>query len=147
MLDAAGAIHEFPIRVYYEDTDAGGVVYYANYLRFAERARTEMLRRLGHAQSALMEDAGEGDAGVVFAVRRCEIDYLRSARLDDALLVRSRLVEMGGASLKFDQEVVREDTPLARLKVRIACIRLHDGRPARLPAQLRSALMSYVNEG
>jgi acyl-CoA thioester hydrolase len=135
---AAGVIrdgvHIWPVRVYFEDTDVGGVVYYANYLRFAERARTEMLRCLGVPHSEMM-----ARDGLVFAVRRCEVDYFRPARLDDALEVRTRPVEIGAASLWLDQQVMRDGDELARLRVCLACI-TDSGRPARLPPRLRSAL-------
>ena len=88
------SVFEWPVRVYYEDTDAGGVVYYANYLKYLERARTEWLRHLGFGQDTLMRDAG-----IVFAVRRVEIDYLLPARFDDALLVELEIEEIGRASL------------------------------------------------
>lgn len=129
-----GRAHVFPLRVYYEDTDSGGVVYYANYLRYAERARTEMLRDAGIEQRALMEADG-----IVFAVRRCEVDYLRPARLDDALEVVTRNLEFEGASLWAEQVVRRGSEELARLRLRIACVGA-GGRPARLPANLRTAL-------
>ena len=126
-------VHRWPIRVYYEDTDAGGIVYHAAYLRYAERARTEMLRAIGFDHVSLARDAG-----VLFAVRRVEIDYLRSARLDDQLVVRTRIAAVRGASLDLDQEIQGGDGPLARLLVRLALLdRRH--RPVRLPAMLRSA--------
>ena len=96
----------WPVRVYYEDTDAGGVVYYANYLRFLERARTEWLRALGFEQDALARDAG-----VIFAVRRVEVDYLKPARFNDALTVHARIAERGRASLVFAQEVIALGRP------------------------------------
>ena len=130
----AGGRHVFPLRVYYEDTDAGGIVYYANYLRFAERARTEMLRALGCEPAAL--GAREG---IAFAVRRCEIDYLRPARLDDALEVHTGNLRLGGASLWADQVVRRGGDELVRLRLRLACIG-REGRPARLPETVRAAL-------
>ena len=103
---AAGAIadgvHVLPLRVYYEDTDASGVVYYANYLRFIERGRTEMLRLLGVCHRAL--DAG---AGIAFAVRRCEIDYLAPARLDDEIEVHTAIAAVGGATIEARQSVRR----------------------------------------
>lgn len=133
MSDAARE-HSFPVRVYYEDTDAGGVVYYANYLRFAERARTELLRELGFDHTALLRDEG-----LVFAVRGCEAEYLRPARLDDLLEVRSRFVEATGASLWLDQTVTRDGETLVELKLRLVCLRA-DGRPARLPSVLRMAI-------
>lgn len=129
-------VHVFPIRVYYEDTDAAGIVYYANYLRFAERARTELLRLLGVEHSQL----GIGQ-GLSFAVSRCNIDYLKPARLDDALEVHTTLTMVGRASLSAEQIVKREGADLARLALRIAVIdRL--GRPARLPLELRNLLVN-----
>lgn len=128
--------HVFPIRVYYEDTDAAGIVYYANYLKFAERARTEMLRQRGFDHREL--DAKDG---VAFAVRSCNADYLLPARLDDALEVRTRVTHIGGASLEADQDIARDDAILTRLKVRLACIN-RAGRPARIPAAILAAFRS-----
>jgi acyl-CoA thioester hydrolase len=123
------------LRVYYEDTDAGGVVYYANYLRFAERARTEMLRRRGIESSTLM-----AEDGVAFAVRRCAADYLRPARLDDRLEVRTRLLAVGGASLDLEQRIVREDgTEAVRLDLTLACM-TGAGKAARIPAKVLGRL-------
>jgi acyl-CoA thioester hydrolase len=87
--------HHHPIRVYYEDTDAGGVVYYANYLRFAERARTEFMREAGADHAGMLRDTG-----LSFFVRRCEVDYLKPARLDDFLQVETQIINVGGASLE-----------------------------------------------
>lgn len=133
-----GVEHVLPIRVYYEDSDAAGIVYYANYLRFAERGRTEFLRLLGIDQTALREREG-----LVFAVRRAEVDYFQPARLDDAVEVRSRLVEVGGASVSALQRVLRGGRPLASLSVKVACLFLADGRPARLPLGVRQTLAPY----
>ncbi|HEY5209009.1 MAG TPA: tol-pal system-associated acyl-CoA thioesterase [Stellaceae bacterium] len=119
--------HLFNLRVYWEDTDAGGVVYHANYLKFAERARTEMLRHLGIEQDRL-----RAETGLMFMVRRLVAEYLRPARLDDELTVATQLKHLGGASLDLDQEVRRADHALVRLALRIACIG-GDGKPARLP--------------
>jgi acyl-CoA thioester hydrolase len=135
----ADGAHLFPVRVYYEDTDAAGLVYYANYLKFAERARTEMLRRLGIAQQRLRDETGLG-----FVVRRCTAEYLLPARLDDDLIVATRLATLGAATLDLDQEVRREDDTLVRLALRIAAIG-RNGRPRRLPPGLRAALLS-LNE-
>lgn len=137
-------LHVFPVRVYIEDTDAAGVVYYSNYLRFTERARTEMIRLFGLGQSRLM--AGEAGFPLVFAVTRCESDYVRPARLDDALHVHTRLTALNGASLAFDQAVVRDGMTLMRCKVRVACIRLDTRRPARIPGDVRTILKDFVNE-
>jgi acyl-CoA thioester hydrolase len=127
--------HRLAVRVYYEDTDAGGIVYHASYLRFAERARTEMLRELGVDHIRL--HAGEG---LIFTVRRCVVDYLAPARLDDLLEVRTRVARVGGASLDLVQEVLREDRLLARLELKLALLG-RDLRPARVPAALRASLV------
>jgi len=130
-------VHWWPIRVYYEDTDAGGIVYYANYLKFAERARTEMMRELGTSHSEMIE-AEEAS----FAVARCEVDYLKSARLDDLLQVRTRIVEVGGATLDALQVVRRDEDDVARLRIRLACLN-RDGRARRIPASVRAALIRF----
>ena len=153
-----GAEHIYRLRVYFEDTDAAGVVYYANYLRMAERARTEMMRLLGadHAGMVGAEEAHHlgpralgadhagmvRDDGLVLAVRDCAIAYLAPARLDDVLEIRSRLVEIGGASLRARQTVHRDGDTLARIDLRLACVTAI-GRPARLPSRLRSALAGF----
>ena len=129
-------VHRFPIRVYYEDTDAAGIVYYANYLKFAERARTELMRQSGtdHRELALRFDA-------VFTVSRCEIEYLKPALLDDLLTVETRVQEVGAAVIRLDQRVSRGEELLARLRLRIACVS-RSGRPQRLPEPVRTALNS-----
>ncbi len=126
--------HIFALRVYYEDTDAGGIVYYANYLRFAERARTEMIRDLGIRNPEL-----HARHGAAFAVRRCNADYRRPARLDDLLAVHTRLTAVGGASVDAVQVVRRDDEELVRLDVRLAYMTA-DGRATRLPKDVRGAL-------
>jgi acyl-CoA thioester hydrolase len=132
-----GEVHRFPLRVYYEDTDAAGIVYYANYLRFAERGRTELMRSLGFAHAALRRDAG-----MVFAVRRCSADYRAPAFLDDALVVETRLARLGGASIGLDQRVRRDDRELVILAVEIVCLAA-TGRPARLPRELAAAFATF----
>lgn len=121
----------WPVRIYWEDTDAGGVVYYANYLKFLERARTEWLRALGIEQTELVERDG-----VLFVVRRVEADYLRPARFNDALTVECRLVEVGRASMVMDQAVRRGDALLLTARVRAACVSAGPLRPARIPAHI-----------
>lgn len=121
-------IFDWPVRVYWEDTDAGGVVYYANYLKFLERARTEWLSALG-----LEQDHLAADAGVLFVVRRVEADYLRPARFNDRLLVRSHLSELGRASLVMAQEVLRGSERLLTARVQVACVEPSGFRPARIP--------------
>jgi acyl-CoA thioester hydrolase len=136
----AAAEHRLAIRVYYEDTDAIGVVYHANYLRFAERARTEMLRRLGLEHRALRERFG-----LAFTVRRCLVDYLAPARLDDRLEVRTGLRRLGGASLDLEQRIVRDDRLLVRMDVRLALIS-PALRAVRLPRALIEALAPLRND-
>jgi acyl-CoA thioester hydrolase len=127
-------VHRLPLRVYYEDTDAAGIVYHANHLKFAERARTEMLRCLGLDHGTLRERLG-----LVFTVRRCLADYIAPARLDDRLLIETRLVREGGASLDLEQRVTRAGRLLVRLELRLALVSA-GLRAARLPAELRAAL-------
>jgi acyl-CoA thioester hydrolase len=134
-----GGAFLYPVRVYYEDTDAAGLVYYANYLKFAERARTEMLRRLGMGQERLRTESG-----LVFLVRRSTADFLLPARLDDDLVVRTLIAGLGAATLELDQEVRRDETALVRLAFQIAAVG-PSGRPQRLPPPLRAALLS-LNE-
>jgi len=131
------------MRVYYEDTDAIGIVYYANYLKFAERARTEMIRALGFEHRRAM-----AETGLTFAVRSCTVDYLLPARLDDEIVVRTRIDAVGGASLNMAQRVVRPDqgggeTGLVELSIRLACLD-RSQRPARMPADLRGAIAALV---
>jgi acyl-CoA thioester hydrolase len=125
----------WPVRVYYEDTDAGGVVYHANYLRYLERARTEGLRQLGYSQQQLRDAAG-----VLFVVVSCSIQFKQPARLDDLLEVRSNVRLTGAASLEFVQDIYRQgDAPvlLVTATVRVACLESASYRPSRLPASLR----------
>ncbi len=129
-----GGVHIMPIRVYYEDTDAAGMVYHANYLRYAERARTEMLRLAGIDHGTLRRDAG-----IVFTVRNCDIDYTAPARLDDDIEVHTRILDISGASIRAEQVVRRDNESLVRLVLRLACVG-ENGRPARLPTGLRDAL-------
>jgi len=138
MLDVVRpATHVHRVRVYYEDTDAGGIVYYANYLKYAERGRTEFLRELCGDDYARMLESGMG-----FVVRRCSVDYDRPARLDDLLEVHSQIVELGAASLSAKQVVRREDNELVRMLVDLACVD-RGGRPARIPPPLRQALEDF----
>jgi acyl-CoA thioester hydrolase len=125
-------VHHIELRVYYEDTDAAGIVYHANYLKFGERGRSDMLRRLGIGPRRLREEEG-----VEFAVRRCTIEYLGAARLDDLLTVETRLERVGAASLDIAHRIGRDGETLATLALLIACIG-PDGRARRLPRRLRA---------
>lgn len=125
--------HRHTFRVYYEDTDFGGVVYYANYLKFYERGRTEALRAAGVDQIALKE------AGLVFVVRRFEVDYLSPARFDDLLEVETGVTRLGGASAEMAQRILRGGETLSTARARVACMD-SQGRPARFPPEVRRAL-------
>jgi acyl-CoA thioester hydrolase len=118
----------WPVRVYYEDTDLGGVVYYANYLKFMERARTEWLRALGFEQTALARDHG-----VVFVVSSLAIEYLRPAAFNDELAVTVELETLGAAQIVLKQTVARAGKPLAAASVRIGCVNPATFRPVRIP--------------
>ena len=126
--------HRFTCRVYYEDTDLAGIVYYANYLKFIERARTEWVRALGIDQGRLKEETG-----TVFAVRRLEADYLRPARFDDVLDVETRVAGLRPARVTVAQDVLREGGRLFAARVELVALGAA-GRPVRLPAALLSAL-------
>lgn len=128
---------DWPVRVYYEDTDAGGVVFYANYLKFFERARTEWLRALGFGQHELAQAHG-----CVFVVRHVDIDYLKPAKLDDSLLLRSSITRIGGASLSFRQQAWRDGQMLAESSITVVCVSLQTLRPMPLPEPVASALAS-----
>lgn len=124
-------MHEFGLRVYYEDTDLAGIVYYANYLRFIERARTEWVRGLGIDQVRLKEEDG-----LVFAVRRVEADYLTPARFDDELIVRTTVEQMTGARIVLKQDVTRGKDLLFSAQVTLVALTV-EGQPTRLPANIR----------
>jgi acyl-CoA thioester hydrolase len=131
---AAHGVFRHPLRVYWEDTDAGGVVFYANYLKFFERARTEWLRALGFSQQQMLQ----GD-GVMFVVVDTAVRYLRAARLDDLLLVSVEVAEAGRASLRLQQQAWREGELLAEGGIRIGCVAAGNAagfRPCRIPAAI-----------
>ena len=132
---AAMPVFSWPVRIYWEDTDAGGVVYYANYLRFIERARTEWLRSLGIDQSQVRDEHG-----VVFVVREVAIEYLAPAKLDDELESRIDAVERRSASMTFAQRILRRNdgAVLVAARVRVACVAAADFRPQRIPESLFS---------
>lgn len=132
-----GQCHHFPLRIYYEDTDLSGLVYHANYLRYAERARSDMLRLLGIDQRAASE-AGEGH----YAVAEANLRYLRPARLDDSLVVQTRCVELRAASVRLAQQVWRGDDLLVEVAIRVGFIG-PDGRPRRQPEPWRAAFAAF----
>ena len=129
-------MHQISVRVYYEDTDLAGIVYYANYLRFIERARTEALREYGVDQTRLLEDDG-----IVFAVRRVVMDYLAPARFDDLLTVTTEVTRLRAASVEMHQAVRRGESLLAQADVTIACIKAGlQPRPLRIPGEIHAML-------
>lgn len=132
----------WPVRVYYEDTDAGGVVYHANYLKFMERARTEWLRALGFEQDAL-----RGAYGIVFAVRRLAVDMRRPARFNDALAVTCRVRALRRASVEFEQAVLRGDEVLVTGEVAIACVDVARQAPAAIPREVHEAMTAVPDAG
>ncbi|WP_298389522.1 tol-pal system-associated acyl-CoA thioesterase [Ruegeria sp.] len=125
--------HRYSVRVYYEDTDMGGVVYHANYLKFIERARSDWVRKLGNDQNAMR------DAGIVWVVRRIEADYLSAARFDDELTIETDVVAVSGARLTMSQLVKRGETEVFRAEVTAVCMN-DQGKPVRLPAEIRALL-------
>jgi len=126
--------HRFAVKVYYEDTDLAGIVYYANYLKFIERARTEWVTSLAVDQIAL-----KARDGIVFAVRRVEADYLRPAKFADDLVVETRLQSLGGARIVLEQLILRGGERLFASIVTLVCL-TEDGHAARLPAEVRAKL-------
>lgn len=124
-------IYKHPVRVYYEDTDMAGIVYYANYLRYIERGRSEWVREIGMDQRAMKEDDG-----IVFVVRRLEADYLNAARLDDELVVETAVQSVSGVRMVMAQEVKRGDEVIFSAIVTVVCMN-EAGQPVRLPANIR----------
>lgn len=123
-----------PIRVYIEDTDAGGIVYYVNYLKYMERARTELMRQFGYGRDYLFE------RDVMFVVKSASIEYRRPATLDDELVATAAVAERGRASLLFRQEIRRGDELLCDGHIKVACVRRDTMKPAAMPAQISAAL-------
>lgn len=132
--------HRRRLRVHWEDTDAAGIVYYANYLRFIERARSDMVREAGLDQTRLLSESG-----LIFAVRRCEIDYRAPARLDDELEIETVVEALGAATVDLRQTVRRDGEEIVRARVRLACMS-RDGRPRRLPREARTIFESVAGE-
>ncbi|MCB9979297.1 MAG: tol-pal system-associated acyl-CoA thioesterase [Rhodospirillales bacterium] len=135
------ATHTIQVRVYYEDTDAGGVVYYGGYLKFAERGRTELLRNLGFENSLLTSTEG-----MIFVVRRVVADYLKPGRLDDLLTVLTTVTKMGGTSLEMDQSVFCHNEVLCSMKVTLVCVGRESLRPVRLPEKVRGAFSEFMSQ-
>lgn len=138
MSDAGSPSFAFPVRVYYEDTDAGGVVYHAKYLNFMERARTEWLRAAGFEQDEL-----RAHHGVIFAVNHLSIDYRRPARFNEALRVTARLIEARGVRLRLAQQVIRQNDNevLAEAEVQVVCVDAERFRPTAIPSLILEKLL------
>jgi len=134
-------LHRETLRVYYEDTDAGGIVYYANYLKFIERGRTELLRQLGVESSQMMTQHG-----VAFAVKRCTVDYRKPAVLDDELIIETEVLRLGGASLDLQQTVRRGDDIMVLVDIKLACLDLGRGKPRAMPGDVRAKLDEYFDK-
>ncbi len=136
--DFVDGVHHLTFPVYYEDTDAGGVVYYANYLRFAERGRTEALHLAGIDHQELM-----ADFGIWFVARRCVVDYLRPGRLDDLLTVKTSIRELKKSSLLMRQEIVNEQETICVVDAFMVCVN-SDVKPQRIPDTVRNQLLEYM---
>ena len=134
-----GKTHVFPIRVYYEDTDLSGFVYHASYLRFMERGRSEFLRIAGAGHAGMME----APEPLVWVVRRMDIGFLRPAKIEQALTVRTSVLELAGARMRLDQAVMRGEEPLVKAELEV-CIVALDGRPRRVPDSTRKKLEFFL---
>lgn len=130
---------KWPVRVYYEDTDAGGVVYYANYLKFYERARTEAVRATGFSQEAL-----KNEENIIFVVGNINVSYRRPARLDDELVVSLNITKMARSYLIFQQQITCDDLLLSTAEVKVACVNADTMKPCQIPAQMREKLTSLA---
>lgn len=129
----------WPLRVYIEDTDAGGIVFYVNYLKYMERARTEFMRAHGYDKAALLSE-NKGSADLMFVVRDIAVDYRRPAQLDDELIATARIVENRAAQLTFEQRILRGDEELCGGRVNIACVDRATLKPRRIPEELLNKL-------
>jgi acyl-CoA thioester hydrolase len=133
--------YRYAVRVYYEDTDAGGVVYHANYLRYAERARTEALRDAGIPHADLVTNHN-----LMFVVHRAEIDYMRPARIDDTVVVETRTIDVGGATIVLRQTMRGPNGICAVVRIKLACVQIGGHKPARIPPRWRSVLDSMRSD-
>lgn len=125
---ATEALHHWPVRVYYEDTDSGGVVYHSNYMNFMERARTEWLRTLGFEQTDVKDVLN-----VVIVVHSMQIDFKKPAKFNDLLTVTSQLVKIGRSSFSFEQKIIRKDQLLVQAQVKLACVSTQTFKPVAIP--------------
>ena len=133
--------HTVSYRVYYEDTDAGGVVYHARYLHFAERARTEMLRSLGYENQKLRDEEG-----LLFVARNMDIHFIKPARLDDMLTIETCVTEIKNSSFVMNQRIMRESESVADINVLLVCVEDRDFKPVRMPAVIKEAFLEYKDQ-
>ncbi|HNQ92367.1 MAG TPA: tol-pal system-associated acyl-CoA thioesterase [Alphaproteobacteria bacterium] len=133
-------VHDFPVRIYYDDTDAGGVVYHANYLKFCERARTEYLRTLGFENSGL-----RAENGIIIVVKKIEAEYLAPARLDDVLTIRSRVISIKNTSFVMEQKAVKEGKENFVMNVLLVCTS-EDLRPAKIPDAVKEIFLKEMEQ-
>ena len=138
MSEQSPKTYTLPIRVYYEDTDMAGIVYYANYLRYIERGRSEWVREVGLDQNRMKDEDG-----IVFAVRRVEADYLKPARYDDELVVETRVDALKGASFDMPQRILRGEEVLMEARIKVVVLTT-EGRAARLPADIRAKVTALA---
>ena len=130
-------LFRFPVRVYYEDTDAGGVVYHARYLHFFERARTEFLRSMQFSQQHLLQEQN-----IAFVVKSMSIDYDIPAKLDDFLIVETQISQLKGVTMLFEQCLMRGATRLSKATVKVACVDLGKMKPCAIPAEIKAACLT-----
>lgn len=133
-------IHQMQVRIYYQDTDAGGIVYHSNYLDYAERARSEMLLEMGYSNHVMVEK------GIGFVLRHVDIDYRKPARLDELLTVETVVTEMKNASLEMEQTVLRGEEVLVVMRLQLAAINPQTLRPTRMPEELKTLFLKYSKE-
>lgn len=138
---AAVSVFDWPVRVYYEDTDAGGVVYHSQYLNFLERARTEWLRHLGYEQTTLRDELQ-----IVIVVHSLDIQFKKPARFNDYLTVNLSILDLGRSSIQFAQKILRNDETLIEAKVRVACVNTDTFKPTGIPAPILQAISLKTTE-
>jgi len=137
-----GGVHRSTLRIYVEDTDAGGVVYHARYLNYFERSRTQLLASLGFGLHTLMSRRDE--SWRAFVVRRADVRYVAPARLDDVLVAQTRVARLGGASIDFDQRLLRDGEEIASGMIYVGCVD-RNGRPRPLPGEMKEVLQQTIN--
>lgn len=128
-------LHDFPVRIYYDDTDAGGVVYHANYLKLCERARTEFLRSMGFENTRIREDHG-----IIIVVKSLEAEYLSPSRLDDLLTIQTRLLSVKNTSFVMEQKAIRNNACIFSMNIVLVCVN-EQGRPTKIPDAVKESFL------